>query len=172
MAMTAADVIEVLDCLKEAGVDVCIDGGWGIDALVGEQTREHEDLDLAVDRDDLENAQQALAEHGFHHDATLEPGLPTRFVLRDERGRQVDFHPLVFDDRGDGWQQLSESGKAWGHYPANDLDSSGAIAGRQVRCLSPQLQLRFHLGYEWKDRDERDLRLLIERFGLTSPPRL
>jgi lincosamide nucleotidyltransferase A/C/D/E len=117
MAMTAADVIEVLDCLKEAGVDVCIDGGWGIDALVGEQTREHEDLDLAVDRDDLENAQQALAEHGFHHDATLEPGLPTRFVLRDEPGRQVDFHPLVFGERGDGWQQLSESGKAWGSLP-------------------------------------------------------
>jgi lincosamide nucleotidyltransferase A/C/D/E len=170
--MTEADVIELLDCLKEAGVDVCIDGGWGVDALVGKQTREHGDLDLAVDRDELDNAQRALAKRGFHHDATLEPGLPARLVLRDDCGRQVDLHPLAFDERGDGWQQLSESGKAWGLYPAGDLDASGAIAGRRVRCLSPELQLRFHLGYEWKECDERDLRLLTERFGVASPPRL
>jgi lincosamide nucleotidyltransferase A/C/D/E len=39
--MTAADVIEVLQCLERAGVSVWIDGGWGVDALVGAQTREH-----------------------------------------------------------------------------------------------------------------------------------
>jgi hypothetical protein len=27
---------------------IWLDGGWGVDALVGEQTREHEDLNLIV----------------------------------------------------------------------------------------------------------------------------
>jgi lincosamide nucleotidyltransferase A/C/D/E len=170
--MTIEDVIDVLDSLDGEGILVYVDGGWGVDALIGEQTRRHGDLDLALDRDRLDRAREALEEHGFRHDTTIEPGLPARLVLRDARGRQVDFHPLLFDKGGDGWQQLSESGRAWGRYPAEDLDASGAIAGRLVRCLSPQLQFRFRMGYEWSERDEHDLRLLVEHFGLPRPPTL
>lgn len=168
--MIEAEVTEVLACLHRAGADVWIDGGWGVDALVHAQTRDHDDLDLAISRDDLEAARLALGALGYEHDPTSEPGLPARFVLRDERGRQVDLHPLQFDPRGDGWQQLSETGKAWGHYPAADLEASGRIGGREVSCLSPGLQLRFHMGYEWSERDEHDVRLLAERFGLPLPP--
>jgi lincosamide nucleotidyltransferase A/C/D/E len=168
--MTAKDVIEVLDCLDGAGIHVYVDGGWGVDALIGEQTRRHADLDLALDRDGVDQARRALEERGFQHDPTTEPGLPARLVLRDEQGRQVDFHPLLFDQGGDGWQQLSESAKAWGRYPADDLDATGVIAGREVRCLGPQLQFRFRMGYEWSERDEHDIRLLVGHFGLPSPP--
>jgi lincosamide nucleotidyltransferase A/C/D/E len=168
--MTAKDVMDVLDCLDGTGVHVYVDGGWGVDALIGEQTRRHSDLDLALDRNELDEARRALEEHGFQHDATTEPGLPARLVLRDDQGRQVDFHPLLFDQEGDGWQQLSKSTRAWGRYPADDLDGNGVIAGRHVRCLSPQLQFRFRMGYEWSERDEHDVRLLVEHFGLPSPP--
>jgi lincosamide nucleotidyltransferase A/C/D/E len=98
--------------------------------------------------------------------------LPARLVLRDPRGRQVDFHPLVFDEAGNGWQQLSETGRAWGRYPAEDLQATGVIGGRRVRCLSAELQLRFRLTHEWTARDEHDLRLVVERFdvGLVPPP--
>jgi lincosamide nucleotidyltransferase A/C/D/E len=168
--MTEADVTEVLDCLRRAGVDVWIDGGWGVDALVRAQTRDHDDLDLAMSRDDLEAARLALEALGYEHDSTCEPGLPARFVLRDGAGRHVDLHPLHFDDWGDGWQQLSETGKAWGHYPAADLAASGSIDGRDVPCLSPELQHRFHMGYEWSERDEHDVRLLAERSCLPVPP--
>jgi lincosamide nucleotidyltransferase A/C/D/E len=170
--MTATDVIEVLERLKEAGIRVHVDGGWGVDALLGEQTRDHSDLDLALELGDLDAAWQALAERGFKHDQTSEPGLPARLVLRDERGRQVDLHPLVFDERGDGWQQLSATGRAWGRYPASEFDAMGVIGGQQVRCLSAQLQARFRMGYELSDRDEHDLRLLAERFGAARPPGL
>ncbi|MGZ4382041.1 MAG: nucleotidyltransferase domain-containing protein, partial [Gaiellaceae bacterium] len=44
--MRATDVLEVLAALGEAGVRASLEGGWGVDALVGRQTREHEDLDL------------------------------------------------------------------------------------------------------------------------------
>ena len=37
--------------LQSAGVRVWLDGGWSVDALLGEQTRPHADLDLAVPAD-------------------------------------------------------------------------------------------------------------------------
>ena len=90
--------------------------------------------------------------------------------MRDPRGREVDLHPLSFDDKGGGWQQLSESRRAWGYYPAEDLAAAGAIGGRAVRCLSAGLQLRFRLGYEWSERDEHDIRRLIDHFAIPHPP--
>lgn len=168
--MTSKDVVEILDRLDAAGVRAWLDGGWGVDALIGNEIRPHRDLDVALHSDDLELARRVLEDHGFELDQGVEPGLPARLVMRDERERQVDFHPLLFDDVGNGWQQLSESGKAWGMYPADDLGATGVIGGRSVRCLSPRLQLRFRLGYEWSDRDEHDIRLLIERFHVPAPP--
>jgi aminoglycoside-2''-adenylyltransferase len=47
------DVIEVLETLDRRGIHVWIDGGWGVDALIGKQTREHLDLELAVDQREL-----------------------------------------------------------------------------------------------------------------------
>lgn len=148
-----------------------IDGGWGVDALVGEQTREHADLDLAVDVDELARVERLLADIGLRHDPTVEPGLPARLVLRDDRGRQVDIHPLRFDEDGNGWQQLSETGKAWARYPAEHLGGTGSIAGMRVRCLSPELQVRSRAGYEWSSRDEHDIDLLARRFpDVPLPP--
>lgn len=49
MPLTAADdVIRILDLLETAGAPCWVAGGWGSDALVGHQTREHADVDLAV----------------------------------------------------------------------------------------------------------------------------
>jgi lincosamide nucleotidyltransferase A/C/D/E len=168
--MTDNDVLEVLGWLEDAAIHLWVDGGWGVDALVGEQTRLHTDLDLALDRDDVDLARQTLEVHGFAHDPTIQPGLPARLIMRDSAGREVDLHPLIFDRSGNGWQQLSQTGRAWGCYSAEDLNATGAIAGRPVRCLSPLLQLRFRMGYEWSERDEHDIRLLIDRFGVPAPP--
>ena len=63
--VTPADVVEILGWLRAATVDVWLDGGWGVDALVGEETREHKDLDLIV-RDTREaRMREVLADHGF-----------------------------------------------------------------------------------------------------------
>jgi hypothetical protein len=43
------EVLGVLDALTSASCMVWVAGGWGVDALVGGQTRAHRDLDLAVD---------------------------------------------------------------------------------------------------------------------------
>ena len=41
--MRAEDVVELYALLLEQGVQVWVDGGWGIDALLTEQTRPHKD---------------------------------------------------------------------------------------------------------------------------------
>ena len=168
--MTAEDVLEVLAALGGAGVRVSLEGGWGVDALAGRQTREHEDIDLAVARGDCDRAAAALGALGFGHDESAWPGLPARFVLRDGGGRQVDLHPLVFDAAGNGWQELPEGG--WGLHPAELLWHEGTIGGAAVSCIAPELQLRYHLGYPWRERDLDDLRVLSAACGIPLPPAL
>lgn len=45
--MESNDVVKLYKLFEENGIEVWIDGGWGIDALLGEQTRPHQDLDIA-----------------------------------------------------------------------------------------------------------------------------
>ena len=174
--MTCDDVLEVLERLDRAGVAVWVDGGWGVDALVGRQTREHDDLDLALARDELDRACRALAAAGFQRDHDADPGLPARCVLLDAQGREVDFHPLVFDAAGDGWQQLAidaptppGGGAGWGRYPAEHMRARGSLCGRVVRCLSAELQMLFHQGYAWGASDQHDVALLQRECGVAAP---
>ena len=80
----------------------------------------------------------------------------------------MDFHPVVFDSDGNGWQQLGEN--AWGAYPANGLTGEGSVAGDAVRCVTAELQVRHHLGYQLDSQDWQDMRLLAEEFGVAIPP--
>jgi lincosamide nucleotidyltransferase A/C/D/E len=166
--VTGASVIEVVRELERDGLSVWLDGGWGIDALLGRETRTHADLDLVIDRDQLPNAQRLLGGLGFTGVPDAQPGPPARMVVRDHRRGQVDFHPVVFDLDGNGWQQLGEN--AWGAYPANGLTGKGSVAGELVRCVTAELQVRHHLGYEWNSQDQQDMRLLADQFGVALPP--
>ena len=161
--MTAADVLEILDRLDEAGVKWWIDGGWGVDALLGEETRPHDDLDLAVRRDAIERLPALFPEFT----RVAEEWWPARFVLRDSAGRQIDFHPLTFDARGDGWQELLDGTR--GRYPAPGLGGRGRIGARDVRCVTPELQLQHHDYPTPDDVDWSDVWVLCERFNLMAP---
>jgi lincosamide nucleotidyltransferase A/C/D/E len=160
------DVLDVLERLDAAGVEWWIDGGWGVDALLGEETRPHDDLDLIVRREELDRLVPlfpafAPAEQEWR---------PARFLLRDERGRQIDFHPVTFDDQGDGWQELLDG--SFDRYPAAGLRGCGRIGPRTVRCITPELQLAHH-DYATgapDDVDWDDVSVLCERFKLSVPP--
>lgn len=166
--MSERDVLEVLDGLERAGVPFWLDGGWGVDTLVGRETRPHDDLDLVVRDEDVPRAQEALAGIGFSHDASAEPALPARVVLSDRAGRRVDLHPVVVDADGNGWQNLG--GGEWGLYPAEGLLGEGTVASRRLPCVTAELQLRHHAGYEPDDRDRHDVRLLAALLGREPPP--
>jgi lincosamide nucleotidyltransferase A/C/D/E len=92
--MDARGVLSVIATLEQAGVRVWLDGGWGVDALVGEQTRDHDDLDCVIALCDAPIARDTLAVCGF---AVAIDEVPTRFVVRDPTDRRVDFHTVTFD---------------------------------------------------------------------------
>lgn len=162
--MDDPQVLDVLGRLEAAGVPTWIGGGWGVDALVGEQSRTHDDLDLAIDLRHEATAIRVLEEAGFR---IAEDHRPTRFVLRTDGGWTVDVHPVDFSGPGPGVQRVP-GGDPF-RYPA-DAFTLGRIAGRTVPCLSAAQQLRFHLGYPPKDKDRHDMRLLRDRLGLAIPP--
>jgi hypothetical protein len=57
-------------------------------------------------------------------------------------------------------------------YPAAGFAGRGEIVGRRVRCLTPEVQVIVHAGYELGDKDYRELRLLHDRFAVELPPKL
>jgi len=170
--LVAAEAAQILDRLDAAGIWYCVEGGWGVDALLGEQTRPHEDIDLAVRMEDVDRICSTLWEY-VRHDVEW----PSSFVLRDSRGRKVDAHPLRFDANGDGWQANATGGEPY-RWPREHLGARGRIARtkveapRDVRCITPELQLRWHEYDGFDDVDWQDMRALCDRFGLTPPERL
>jgi lincosamide nucleotidyltransferase A/C/D/E len=162
--MDAPSVLSVVATLQQAGVGVWLDGGWGIDALVGEQTREHDDLDCVIALVDAPTAQDALAALGFS--ITLDER-PTRFVVRDRFDRRVDFHTVTFDATSGATQQLQDGTIA--PYPAQGFSGLGHIAGVRVACLTATVQSLHHLGYDPDEKDYHDMGLLANRFGIDLP---
>ena len=163
MPMSAEEVIDVLDRLDAAGVGASVAGGWAIDALLGRVTREHGDLDLAVDDADLDRAIQALDGLGLRVEVDERPA---RLALGDG-GRAVDLHPVRWDADGTGRQSTGTGDEFV--YPPGSTEARGRIVGRAVRCLTPELLVAFHLGYEPRDIDRRDMAALAERYGLEVP---
>ena len=151
-----AEVLAVLGALHAAGRRVWVGGGWGVDALVGRQTRPHRDLDLAVDADHLEPVLDLLASRGY---AVETDWLPVRVELAAPGVGRVDVHPVSFDAAGHGRQADRDGG--WFDYPPHAF-RAGSLAGVAVPCLSAGQQLRFHRGYELREVDLHDLRLLEE----------
>jgi lincosamide nucleotidyltransferase A/C/D/E len=153
-------VVEVIRSLEDHGVEVYVDGGWAVDALLGEETRPHEDLDIAVPERDVARLREALLARGFRESARKD-SWECNFVLADEAGRGVDVHSYTLDDAGRNVHGIA--------YQGADLTGSGLIAGYRVRCVGVESLLRFHTGYIHDENDALDVRALCGRFGLPLP---
>ena len=170
---TAADVEAFLDLADRLGIWIWVDGGWAVDACLGEQTRHHGDLDIVVEEADLAALTAALTALGYGH-VPREDTRPWNFVLGDDAGHQVDFHVIVLDASGRGSYGPAELGD---DYPAAALAGRGTINGRTVACVAPEWLVRFHAGYELAAKDIADVEALCRRFeiplpeGLRSPNR-
>ena len=163
--MEAEHLVELLDHLEAAGVETWLDGGWAVDALLGRQTRPHDDVDLVVRLEDAAGLERALGELGY----TVGYGEPPlSFELVDDLGHQVDVHPFATTQSGDGHYAMADGG-TW-VFPSHGFRGTGQILGRDVRCLTPDVVLVNHsTGYELDEAHRRDLRLLAERFDLPMP---
>jgi lincosamide nucleotidyltransferase A/C/D/E len=137
--MTASDVVELVQLFQRHQIDVCLDGGWGVDALLGEQTRPHADLDIAIQHRDVARVRKLLEARGYK-DVTRDDTRDCNFVLGDEQGRQIDVHSYTFDSAGNHVYGVA--------YPAASLTGSGLVNGYPVNCIAPEWVVKFHVGYE------------------------
>jgi len=162
--MSAGHLVALLDELEHRGIDVWLDGGWGVDALLGRQTRPHDDLDVITPLHDVPKVQEALRQLAY---SLVGGGPPMSFEMTDPEGRQVDVHPVVFNERGDGIYR-NRDGTEW-PYPARGFAGVGSVLGRRVRCLTPEVQVLCHAGYDLDADDVRDLEALRDGFGVELP---
>lgn len=151
-------VLAVLDALTAADVRVWVAGGWGVDALLGRQTRPHCDIDLVIGNDgpSYQQVAQILALEGFRFVlASHTPGIPIPWchVWRHEAGHKVEVLPVPLDEPPFAANRADVGG-------AGQPFTEGSINGRPVPCLSAGLQLLLHTGYPQRKIDNRDVALL------------
>src|ERR1700681_336633 len=107
--MPAEALVDLLQLFEKAGVEVWLDGGWAVDALLGAQTRPHKDVDIILRAADLPKLMESLGSRGFE---IQEGGTKSNFVLADRTGLEVDVHAIVFDPNGNGVYRM-ENGSDW-----------------------------------------------------------
>lgn len=159
--MGVNDVLELLSLADSRGIEVRFDGGWGVDALMGRQTREHNDADLFVERKDGAAFIGLLQQNGFREVETSQTS-SDHTVWEDGRKRIVDLHLFEYEDGGG----LLFEGTV---YPMDTFGAVGVIGGRKVSCIPPEKQVFFHTGYAHDEGDVQDVRLLCEQFGIPVP---
>lgn len=173
---------QVVRLLEEGGVPVWLDGGWGIDALLKKETRAHRDMDLIVPLDDLITAEKTLADAGFARDE-CETNLPTRLVLRNCEGLEIDIHPVTFRSDGSAVHIHTETGGGLKYvyvYSLAGLSGVGMIDRQIVRCTTAAEQIRQKVERRfspWSESrvrergisaDLQDLCSLLQVFGVGS----
>ncbi len=161
--MEAKDVIEIVRLLEKENIDVWLDGGWAVDALLRKQTRSHSDLDIVIQQKDVPKLRRLLRGYA---DAPRNDPSAWNFAIRDNKGREVDVHVIVFDKKGNGLYGPKKRGIM---YPADSLTGTGTVQGRSVKCISAEYLVKFHSGYELKEEDFKDVYALHKRFGIALP---
>jgi lincosamide nucleotidyltransferase A/C/D/E len=158
--MTAVAAIELLKLFEQNQIEVTIDGGWGVDALLREQTRAHADLDIVIAYLDADHLRAVLEARGYK-EIPLRDTHAYNFVMGDENGRLVDIHTYTFDPVGHPEYGID--------YPLESLNGLGNILGYPVRCISLEYMVKFHTGYEVDETDYVDVKALCQRFDIEMP---
>ena len=175
--VSAEEVLRIYRRLGENGIQTWLTGGWGIDALLGEQTRPHKDLDVFLLLDDVVRTTALLESFGYTFAYLWSENRPaidrqgvetaTAFVLQDTEGREIDIHAFAVDEQGNGIPAWAEAEDFT--IKKEDLTGEGLIAGSTVQCLTPEMQIRCHLGYEIPEKQWHDLARLHEKYGVKLP---
>ena len=153
------------DLAEHLALTFWVDGGWAVDALLGRQTRDHRDLDLALGVTDGRRLHDALVADGFTVQATG-GRRPANYVLG--RGATlIDLHLVEWDQDGNGL--LARPGGGADVYPAAGFTGEGTIGRRAVRCIEPATLVSFHTGYAHDRDDQVDVLALCDRFGVEVP---
>ena len=158
--VTYFDACEILEMLSEASVKVFLDGGWGVDALIGRETRIHNDIDLFVEKKDFGKAISVITWKGYR-EVVMDYTTDSHTVWKDYNRRIIDLHSFEYVEDGilyDGYT-----------FPSETFSGKGNIGNIEVTCINPEAQVQFHLGYEYDENDVHDVLLLCRTFNLEIP---
>ena len=158
--MTSNDVVELLQLLDQHSIEVYVDGGWGIDALLGKQTRDHFDLDIALPHKYVPKVRELLEARSYK-DVPRDDTRDCNFVLRDDKGHEVDVHSYTFDENGKNIFGVA--------YEPHHLIGIGTINGYTVKCIPADVMVEFHSGYELDENDFHDVKAICDQFQLPLP---
>jgi lincosamide nucleotidyltransferase A/C/D/E len=162
--MTSSAVLELLALLSRAGIETWLDGGWGVDALLGRPTRAHHDLDLLVRVADIPKLLEVCSAKGL----SIHSGSPPHSFVLANADLEIDIHAVTFDVSGDAIHRM-DNGEEW-RFTADSFSGVGTIDGEPVSCLSAEAQVRCHAqGYTLAEKDLRDMELLHEELGIELP---
>lgn len=151
---TKEDLMTVLKILENLGIKYWIDGGWGVDILAGKQTRDHRDIDINFDSQCTEKLLNILFEYGYEVDTDW---APVRIELYSDKYGYLDIHPFVLNEDGTSKQADLEGG--WYRFE-KDVFGSAIFEGKTIPCISVKGQKLFHSGYDLREKDKHDIRIL------------
>ena len=164
--MTAGDVVELIDWLEQHCIPAWLNGGWGVDALLGRQTRDHDDLDITIATADRDSYTRAMEELGF---SVCRIDNNYNWAVRDARGRLVDVHLVDFSETTVDEAGVRMYGPSGLPFEVGSLEGKGTIAGKSVNCETAEFQVRGHTTYTPDEIDYRDVLALCQSFGIEVP---
>lgn len=148
------DLMTVIRIMEQSNITYWVDGGWGVDILAGRQTRTHRDIDINFDALFTEKLLEILKEYGYEIDTDL---TPVRIELYSKKLGYLDIHPFILNNDGTSKQADLEGGY---YYFDADYFGSGNFNGKIIPCISAKGQKIFHTGYELREKDKQDLKII------------
>ena len=126
--MTGQSVVALLEALQKQGAHPCVGGGWGVDALLGQQTRDHSDLDLWLPANEFAQLIVIFAARGIDRILPWGDDRPWNLVLHDGAARRVDLH--LYESLPDESIHYGSVTDAY-IFPAAALEGRGASAAHR-----------------------------------------
>ncbi len=163
-------ITDIADALAARGLRWWLFGGWGLDAQLGEVTREHGDVEFWTARSDAELVRDTMVAIGAEV-VDSQPVEESRAFVCDG----VAFSSAFFDRNADGTFGVQGRWSDW-VFPADSFgDSIGHLDGHAVPTMSVAGMLAMKEQYASlrnggppRDKDVRDiatLRSLLSRPG-------
>lgn len=158
--MNSAEVLSLYNWLAGQHITIWIDGGWCVDALLGRQTREHSDVDIAVHRRDNAKLIFLLESRGYQSQVRADT-TEWVYVMKNIEGLQVDVHVFEYDEDGRNTYGIE--------YPYGSLTGKGTLEGQEVNCVTPEWMFRFKTAYQPAEKDLNDVHALAIQYGFEIP---
>ena len=123
-----SDAIEIMSIFRSKGIQIYLDGGWGVDALIGFESRCHNDIDIFIEKQDKECSIKLLNDNGYS-ETVMAYTTPEHTVWRDGNARIIDLHIFSRNSKGD---LVFESET----FPKEVFTGKGHIGHLEVDCIT------------------------------------